>query len=63
MPGFTFEKISPPVRRTPVPPAIHQKPRGAVVRMLERFVELRERRKLKTDVNVSNRRAPSRDDV
>lgn len=43
MPVFTFEKISPPVRRGPVAP-IEQKQRGVIVQMLDRFVEARARR-------------------
>ena len=38
MPAFTFEKISPPVRRGPIPP-IEKKQRGVIVQMLDRFVE------------------------
>ncbi|UZE47999.1 hypothetical protein [Rhodopseudomonas sp. P2A-2r] len=40
MPAFTFEKISPPVRRGPIPP-VEQKQRGVIVRVLGRFVEAR----------------------
>jgi hypothetical protein len=48
MPGFTFEKISPPDPRKPaVSPATNERPRGPVVRMLERFVEMRTKRKLR----------------
>ena len=43
MPAFTFEKISPPVRRGPVPP-IATKQRGVIVQMLDRFVEARVKR-------------------
>ncbi|PAY03963.1 MULTISPECIES: hypothetical protein [Bradyrhizobium] len=43
MPAFTFEKISPPVRRGPIAP-IEQKQRGVIVQMLDRFVEARARR-------------------
>jgi hypothetical protein len=43
MPAFTFEKISPPVHRGPVaPPA--KKRGGAIVQMLDRFVEARVKR-------------------
>jgi hypothetical protein len=48
MPAFTFEKISPPVRRGPVAP-IEQKRRGVIVQILERLVEARIKRGLKTD--------------
>ncbi|HEY8333137.1 MAG TPA: hypothetical protein VIQ05_05015 [Tardiphaga sp.] len=43
MPAFTFEKISPPVRRGPIPP-IEQKQRGVIVQVLGRFVEARMQR-------------------
>jgi hypothetical protein len=43
MPAFTFEKISPPVRRGPIPP-IAKKQRGVIVQILGRFVEARVKR-------------------
>jgi hypothetical protein len=43
MPAFTFEKISPPVRRGPAAP-IAKKQRGVIVQMLGRFVEARVKR-------------------
>jgi hypothetical protein len=43
MPVFTFEKISPPVRRGPLPPAA-KKQRGVIVQILDRFVEARIKR-------------------
>jgi hypothetical protein len=43
MPAFTFEKISPPVRRGPIPP-VEQKQRGVIVQVLGRFVEARVQR-------------------
>ena len=43
MPAFIFEKISPPVRRGPLPP-IAKKQRGVIVQILDRFVEARLRR-------------------
>ncbi len=63
MAGFTFEKISPPARRNPAPSATNEKPRGTVVRMLARFVEVRMRRKLNTGTGVSERRQPPQDDI
>ena len=45
MPAFTFEKISPPVRRGPIPP-IAKKQRGVIVQILDRFVEARVKRTL-----------------
>ena len=44
MPAFTFEKISPPDRRGPVPPIANKKQRGVIVQMLDRFVEARVKR-------------------
>jgi hypothetical protein len=45
MPAFTFEKISPPVRRGPAatPP---KKPRGLISQMIDRLAERRARRTL-----------------
>ena len=43
MPAFTFEKISPPVRRGPLPPIV-KKQRGLIVQILDRFVEARVKR-------------------
>jgi hypothetical protein len=62
MPGFTFERISPPPPPKPAALTASEKPRGAVVRILERFVEMRVRRKLKTGTRASRRRNP-RDDI
>jgi hypothetical protein len=45
MPAFTFEKISPPVRRGPIPPIV-KKQRGVIVQILDRFVEARVKRTL-----------------
>ena len=47
MPAFTFEKISPPENRGPIPPVANKKQRGVVVKMLDRFVEARVKRSLK----------------
>ena len=43
MPAFTFEKISPPVRRGPIAP-IEKKQRGVIVQILGRFVDARVKR-------------------
>jgi hypothetical protein len=43
MPAFTFEKISPPVRRGPLPPIV-RKQRGLIVQMLDSFVAARVKR-------------------
>ncbi|WP_158672190.1 hypothetical protein [Bradyrhizobium guangdongense] len=45
MPAFTFEKISPPVRRAPTA-AAPKKPRGLISQMIDRFAERRARRTL-----------------
>jgi hypothetical protein len=61
MPAFTFEKISPPVRRGPVP-AIEKKQRGVIVQILDRFVETRVKRTLRKEKGVIARReAKSKD--
>jgi hypothetical protein len=54
MPVFTFEKISPPVRRvspSPVsePVAVTEKPRSVIVQFLDRFVETRVKRKVTSE--------------
>jgi hypothetical protein len=41
MPAFTFEKISPPVRRGPAPPIEKKQQRGAIFKILGRFVDPR----------------------
>jgi hypothetical protein len=48
MPAFTFEKISPPVRRGPVPP-IAKKQRGVIIQILDRFVEARVKRTMREE--------------
>jgi hypothetical protein len=63
MPAFSFEKISPPVRRGPLPP-IARKQRGVIVQMLDRFVEARVKRSLKEEKGViarNPRRPPDQD--
>ena len=57
MPAFTFEKISPPVRRGPIPP-IAKKQRGVIVQILDRFVEARVKRSLKEEKGVVARNKP-----
>ncbi|WP_431014939.1 hypothetical protein [Bradyrhizobium pachyrhizi] len=54
MPAFTFEKISPPVRRGPIAP-VEQKQRGVIVQMLDRLVEARARRAANQDKVETNR--------
>jgi hypothetical protein len=51
MPAFTFEKISPPIRRGPLPP-IAKKQRGVIVKILDRFVEARVKRDSRKDKGV-----------
>jgi hypothetical protein len=55
MPAFTFEKISPPIRRGPVP-SIAKKQRGVIVQILDRFVEARVKRTLRVEEGVIARR-------
>jgi hypothetical protein len=55
MPAFTFEKISPPTRRGPVP-SIAKKQRGVIVQILDRFVEARVKRTLRVEEGVIARR-------
>jgi hypothetical protein len=57
MPAFTFEKISPPVRRGPIP-SIEQKQRGVIVQMLDRFVESRVKRGRRAEKGVIARNEP-----
>jgi hypothetical protein len=57
MPAFTFEKISPPVRRGPIPP-IEQKQRGVIVQILDRFVEARVKRTKRGEKGVIARHEP-----
>lgn len=55
MPAFTFEKISPPVRRAPTP----KKPRGLISQMIDRFAERRARRALRGKRPVSRDEMPA----
>ena len=52
MPAFTFEKISPPADRGPVPPVANKKQRGVIVQMLDRFAEARVKRTLRGEKGV-----------
>ena len=62
MPAFTFEKISPPVRRGPIPPIV-KKQRGLIVQILDSFVEARVKRSLREEKGViaRNERNPPTD--
>lgn len=44
MPVFTFEKISPPMRRAAASSSAAEKPRGVLTQLLNRFTEARGRR-------------------
>jgi hypothetical protein len=55
MPSFTFEKLSQPIRRGPVP-AIEKKQRGVIVQLLDRFVEARVKRMRRGESGVAARR-------
>jgi hypothetical protein len=55
MPVFTFEKISPPVRRGPISPIV-KKQRGVIVQILDRFVEARVKRTKLTEKGAIARR-------
>jgi hypothetical protein len=54
MPAFTFEKISPPVRRGPIAPIV-KKQRGVIVKILDRFVEARVKRTSRKEQGVTAR--------
>jgi len=66
MPAFTFEKISPPAPRGPIPPVdaavVVRKQRGVIVQMLDRFVEARVRRTLREEKGVIARNGPKPQD-
>ena len=57
MPAFMFEKISPPVRRGPLPP-IEKKQRGLIVQILDRFVEARVKRSVRQEKGAITRHQP-----
>ena len=60
MPVFTFEKISPPIRRGPIPPIANKKQRGVIVQILDRFVEARVKRTIKREAKgVTGRKKSS----
>jgi hypothetical protein len=61
MPAFTFEKISPPVRRGPIAPIV-KKQRGVIVQILGRFVEARVKRNLSAEKRVVARSQKKRAD-
>ena len=57
MPAFTFEKISPPIPRGPIPPIV-KKQRGVITQILDRFVEARIKRTLLEENGVIARNEP-----
>jgi hypothetical protein len=57
MPAFTFEKISPPIRRGPIP-SIAKKQRGVIVQILDRFVEARVKREEKGVIARNEKKSP-----
>jgi hypothetical protein len=60
MPVFTFEKISPPVRRGPIAPVV-KKQRGVIIQFLDRFVEARVKRTLRGENGVVRRNQKPQD--
>jgi hypothetical protein len=58
MPAFTFEKISPPVRRGPIPPIV-KKQRGLIAQVLESFVEARVKKTQEKGVIARTDKKPS----
>ena len=59
MPAFSFEKISPPVRRGPMAEADEKKPRGLIVQLLDRLSEVRTKRSLRKQLPDTSRRNSS----
>ncbi len=55
MPVFTFEKISPPIRRGSIPPIV-KKQKGLIVQILDRFMETRVKRTLREEEAVIARK-------
>lgn len=58
MPAFTFEKISPPVRRAPAA-STPKKPRGLISQMIDRLAERRARRALQGERAISRDEKPA----
>lgn len=58
MPSFTFEKISPPVRRAPAATS-PKKPRGLISQMIDRFAERRARRALQGERAITQDEKPA----
>ena len=62
MPAFTFEKLSPPVRRAAATPAaataVVPRRRGLIVQIIDRFVEVRVKRTVLQEKSAIGRREP-----
>jgi hypothetical protein len=63
VPVFTFEKISPPVRRGPPPPPIEKKQRGFIVQILDRLAEARVKRSLRAGKTAITRAEPKAGEI
>jgi hypothetical protein len=61
MPAFSFEKLSSPIRRGPIP-AIVKKQRGLIVQILDRFVDARVKRTMREEKGAVARRRPKPSD-
>ena len=57
MPAFSFEKISPPVSQVSKT-SVEKKQRGKIVRILDRFVEARSKRRLDNDRTAPEKSKP-----
>ncbi len=58
MPAFTFEKISPPLPRGPIPPIVKRQ-KGIFIQILDRFAEVRAKRTLREKKGVIARNEPT----
>jgi len=59
MPAFSFEKISPPVRRGPIAPIV-KKQRGLIAQILGSFVQARVKKSERAGNGVIARNEPKR---
>jgi hypothetical protein len=59
MPVFTFEKITPPLRRVPDAP-VAEKRRSVIVQILDRFVEARVKRTVVDAEAAQQQRKPAK---
>lgn len=59
MPAFSFERLSPPRQRGPVPVA-EKKQRGVIVQLLDRLTEARLKRAARA-ISTGDKPAPTRD--